>query len=100
MCFLCLMIRRPTRSTRTDTLFPYTPLFRSVDGHSTGALHLAHEDAARGRCARQVEVGGTTARLLDVEAVEAAGGIGGGDDTGGGHRYAVDRKSTRLNYSH
>src|SRR3546814_17371595 len=23
------MIRRPTRSTRTDTLFPYTPLFRS-----------------------------------------------------------------------
>src|SRR3546814_2262543 len=25
-----LMIRRPTRSTRTDTLFPYTPLFRSL----------------------------------------------------------------------
>src|SRR3546814_7191835 len=24
------MIRRPTRSTRTDTLFPYTTLFRSV----------------------------------------------------------------------
>src|SRR3546814_18783936 len=24
-----LMIRRPPRSTRTDTLFPYTPLFRS-----------------------------------------------------------------------
>src|SRR3546814_4150831 len=23
------MIRRPPRSTRTDTLFPYTPLFRS-----------------------------------------------------------------------
>src|SRR3546814_9894044 len=29
--FLCfLMIRRPTRSTRTDTLFPYTTLFRSA----------------------------------------------------------------------
>src|SRR3546814_3682847 len=27
VCFL--MIRRPPRSTRTDTLFPYTPLFRS-----------------------------------------------------------------------
>src|SRR3546814_10469098 len=27
-CF-CLMIRRPPRSTRTDTLFPYTTLFRS-----------------------------------------------------------------------
>src|SRR3546814_5945926 len=29
-CF-CLMIRRPPRSTRTDTLFPYTTLFRSRD---------------------------------------------------------------------
>src|SRR3546814_3201487 len=29
------MIRRPPRSTRTDTLFPYTPLFRSL-------LHLLH----------------------------------------------------------
>src|SRR3546814_15546712 len=28
-CFF-LMIRRPPRSTRTDTLFPYTTLFRSV----------------------------------------------------------------------
>src|SRR3546814_20067954 len=28
MCFF-LMIRRPPRSTRTDTLFPYTTLFRS-----------------------------------------------------------------------
>src|SRR3546814_14230461 len=31
------MIRRPPRSTRTDTLFPYTTLFRSrVDGARTG----------------------------------------------------------------
>src|SRR3546814_10429875 len=32
MCMLCIFfvrIRRPPRSTRTDTLFPYTPLFRS-----------------------------------------------------------------------
>src|SRR3546814_14392514 len=29
LCF-CLMIRRPPRSTRTDTLFPYTTLFRSL----------------------------------------------------------------------
>src|SRR3546814_1203440 len=28
--FLFLMIRRPPRSTRTDTLFPYTTLFRSL----------------------------------------------------------------------
>src|SRR3546814_16965519 len=29
MVFFFLMIRRPPRSTRTDTLFPYTTLFRS-----------------------------------------------------------------------
>src|SRR3546814_17597660 len=28
------MIRRPPRSTRTDTLFPYTTLFRSAAGHA------------------------------------------------------------------
>src|SRR3546814_2876305 len=28
-CFFVLMRRRPPRSTRTDTLFPYTTLFRS-----------------------------------------------------------------------
>src|SRR3546814_10281881 len=30
--FFFLMIRRPPRSTRTDTLFPYTTLFRSAEG--------------------------------------------------------------------
>src|SRR3546814_11377129 len=37
-CFCFLMTRRPPRSTRTDTLFPYTTLFRSVDssGDSRG----------------------------------------------------------------
>src|SRR3546814_6124858 len=30
--FLFLMIRRPPRSTHTDTLFPYTTLFRSFPG--------------------------------------------------------------------
>src|SRR3546814_14259330 len=29
MCVFFLMIQRPPRSTRTDTLFPYTTLFRS-----------------------------------------------------------------------
>src|SRR3546814_14583595 len=34
--FFFLMIRLPPRSTRTDTLFPYTTLFRSlVRGHCT-----------------------------------------------------------------
>src|SRR3546814_12019980 len=34
--FFCLMLRRPTRSTRTDTLFPYPTLFRSA-ANVTGA---------------------------------------------------------------
>src|SRR3546814_865877 len=36
------MIRRPPRSTRTDTLFPYTTLFRS--------LRDLHAEAAKDRC--------------------------------------------------
>src|SRR3546814_7374140 len=39
------MIRRPPRSTRTDTLFPYTTLFRSRKG---GAAHRAHRGGAVG----------------------------------------------------
>src|SRR3546814_19316406 len=41
------MIRRPPRSTRTDTLFPYTTLFRSLLAqlklHSTDLGHVASE---------------------------------------------------------
>src|SRR3546814_8573306 len=33
------MIRRPPRSTRTDTLFPYTTLFRSSRGGFTSKIH-------------------------------------------------------------
>src|SRR3546814_8197298 len=35
------MIRRPPRSTRTDTLFPYTTLFRSTDGLALDKACLA-----------------------------------------------------------
>src|SRR3546814_14163979 len=35
------MIRRPPRSTRTDTLFPYTTLFRSPDNEPTMLLTLS-----------------------------------------------------------
>src|SRR3546814_14055486 len=35
--FFFLMIRRPPRSTRTDTLFPYTTLFRSVQNRLLSA---------------------------------------------------------------
>src|SRR3546814_1537097 len=38
------MIRRPPRSTRTDTLFPYTTLFRSVDMRVMARLAGGLED--------------------------------------------------------
>src|SRR3546814_10465975 len=41
------MSRRPPRSTRTDTLFPYTTLFRSGPDHAAGLAQLA-QHAARG----------------------------------------------------
>src|SRR3546814_19003281 len=46
------MIRRPPRSTRTDTLFPYTTLFRSRGGGRADA-HLvlrAQQPGLRSRC--------------------------------------------------
>src|SRR3546814_7429057 len=49
------MIRRPPRSTRTDTLFPYTTLFRSavmpalLDADDCAALAGAYHDGARYR---------------------------------------------------
>src|SRR3546814_9469039 len=54
-CFFFLMIRRPPRSTRTDTLFPYTTLFRSClsqqmapsKDHTPGNPALASEDIAK-----------------------------------------------------
>src|SRR3546814_1683082 len=55
------MTRRPPRSTRTDTLFPYTTLFRSVQVHLAGnqvhhALQaLAHADRPGHRRALDAE---------------------------------------------
>src|SRR3546814_7111244 len=46
------MIRRPPRSTRTDTLFPYTTLFRSDDGRGRLAAELLVEDRAGERIDR------------------------------------------------
>src|SRR3546814_6367714 len=39
--FFFLMRRRPPRSTRTDTLFPYTTLFRSMDPQALMAVPAA-----------------------------------------------------------
>src|SRR3546814_9832160 len=47
MCFFFLMIRRPPRSTRTDTLFPYTTLFRSPAAARGGLDQHRIADCAR-----------------------------------------------------
>src|SRR3546814_10348267 len=64
------MIRRPPRSTRTDTLFPYTTLFRSlaspqIEGHARPAPVVDHQFqgdvgfGARGRRdLRRLSIGG------------------------------------------
>src|SRR3546814_18798148 len=44
VCIFFLMIRLPPRSTRTDTLFPYTTLFRS--DHAGGPAGAARRGAA------------------------------------------------------
>src|SRR3546814_8367322 len=117
------MIRPPPRSTRTDTLFPYTTLFRS---------HL--QPAAAERCGARIGVGareandsrsslgeaddvspivddsrgdgkGAATILLDTD--QPSPGSAGEEPAGdrlivGQHRRRdnKDRKSTRLNSSH
>src|SRR3546814_1710033 len=57
--FFFLMIRRPPRSTRTDSPFPYTTLFRSPPTHSAPAIPgRGSERPARsaGRQARRFQV--------------------------------------------
>src|SRR3546814_7880209 len=101
------MIRRPPRSTRTDTLFPYTTLFRTLRiGGALSAvirnqLPVAYgcdgqrvpEDIEPGRAnslvLRAMQLARTTpARIDDATLALQFGAI------------HADRKSTRLNSSH
>src|SRR3546814_14594237 len=56
------MIRRPPRSTRTDTLFPYTTLFRSDGALQVGVAGQRH--AGLGAGALQGDVRGLDAQRL------------------------------------
>src|SRR3546814_15583506 len=51
--FFFLMIRRPPRSTRTDTLFPYTTLFRSVSRGLGVSEATGRPLKGRRRCRRE-----------------------------------------------
>src|SRR3546814_11976322 len=48
MVMFCVMIRRPPRSTRTDTLFPYTTLVRSKSLHGNARFANAGDLARHG----------------------------------------------------
>src|SRR3546814_2791243 len=52
--FFFLMIRRPPRSTRTDTRFPYTTLFRSWHSGKSGNLGVGALTMANMAIARQI----------------------------------------------
>src|SRR3546814_3296817 len=69
--FLFLMLRRPPRSTRTDTLFPYTTLFRSPAAEAAADAALHRPDERRGEIGTVVVVGarGAYLRLLAADAL-------------------------------
>src|SRR3546814_19626776 len=61
------MIRRPPRSTRTDTRFPYTTLFRSKGGESDpGAIVNISSDAGRKGTIGQIIYGAAKSGVLGL----------------------------------
>src|SRR3546814_5080150 len=94
MCLVVffLMIRRPPRSTRTDTLFPYTTLFRSVVFRRVQDAHGAREIVAR-PCALGIVVlrprGGQQDILIDLAILEIADRF---TVAGGQHRIGTRRR--------
>src|SRR3546814_11094332 len=85
--FFFLMLRRPPRSTRTDTLFPYTTLFRSVvlPHHDDVAIGKLGDRGPRIRARRRADLEDNTRASVRRADLAVKGG---------------DRKSTRLNSSH
>src|SRR3546814_14855554 len=91
-----LMIRRPPRSTRTDTLFPYTTLFRSELGNREflpEILAITHVSAFASPSTWQLKTdrGPASLVLKGEEDIRRIGESG---------LMIADRKSTRLNSSH
>src|SRR3546814_3405613 len=107
------MIRRPPRSTRTDTLFPYTTLFRSVDPHpkfpGKSALEvimtMLHSGGKFDGKAYATSGGlhGVGVSVVNALSVETEIEVARGKQLYR-QRFSrgvpLDRKSTRLNSSH
>src|SRR3546814_19913999 len=103
------MIRRPPRSTRTDTLFPHTTLFRSdreQEGDYVEALDadvrgdVVLEEQSNGQVGESDDAhdGGDPAD--DVDQLVAGDRDECGEETEDDDADGGDRKSTRLNSSH
>src|SRR3546814_3546557 len=83
-----LMIRRPPRSTRTDTLFPYTTLFRSSYGRSVPiqpVIGKFNTDELSGELRAEL-ISPSTGAFINLLELQAAGrwvdhSIAGGDFT-------------------
>src|SRR3546814_16083463 len=100
MLFFFLMIRRPPRSTRTDTLFPYTTLFRSKQPLEK-ILPIAEGRVWAGGTARQIGLVDQFGGLPDALAAAAKlAKIDGDFHAKYFEDEPRDRKSTRLNSSH
>src|SRR3546814_19203077 len=106
-----LMIRRPPRSTRTDTLFPYTTLFRSSrDGRDPQIVACRGYDhnfvldkgvTSRPEFAARLE-DPKSGRVLELWTTEPGVQVYTGNFLDGTlvGKNGQDRKSTRLNSSH
>src|SRR3546814_16907897 len=100
------MIRRPPRSTRTDTLFPYTTLFRSGLGQAhvdddglAGPGTLRPGQAFRAGLEMAADEGDAMAEVAVGQRNAGAGRAAERGGNAGDHLHG-DRKSTRLNSSH
>src|SRR3546814_3363446 len=99
------MIRLPPRSTRTDTLFPYTTLFRSVILSTTSVAivpAIQERRLADGAYGQTILSTALLADFITIIAISVLAGIvvSGGMAGASGSFLLVDRKSTRLNSSH
>src|SRR3546814_2094398 len=93
------MIRRPPRSTRTDTLFPYTTLFRSNNSSMTDDEILAEFRAADALLQGHLAVGGVdnlVADGLQRQASHRAEAVIVVDDENVGHGLRSEEHTSEL----
>src|SRR3546814_19077757 len=84
LSFYFFMIRRPPRSTRTDTLFPYTTLFRSQDRTQERCL-TRQDHGTRRRDGLQHDPARDAAPGLRSAPASARGQAAGGREIGRAH---------------